>query len=46
MKNAIPLDAPRVSGKELFIRELVDDDFTGEKLSRKSRTGFIVLRIS
>ena len=41
--ESIPKDAPIPLGKELIIRAFVDADFAGEIISRRSRTGFMVL---
>ena len=37
-----PPDAPEPLGKEFLLRAYVDSDHAGEKLTRRSRTGFIV----
>ena len=41
--EARPPNAPRPLGKEFLIRCFVDADFAGDLLSRRSRTGFIVM---
>ena len=41
-KESPPLNAPDSKGKEFIIRAYVNDSFTGCKLTRRSRTGFIV----
>jgi hypothetical protein len=42
LKEAIPVDAPPARGKEVEIRMFVDSDHAGDKLTRRSRTGFII----
>ena len=42
-EEEIPEDCPRPLGKELIIRSYVDADFAGDVLTRRSRTGFIVM---
>ena len=42
-EEAIPLNAPEPLGKELLIRIYVDADFAGDQLTRRSRTGYIVM---
>ena len=42
-KEDIPKNVPRPLGKELLIRCFVDADFAGDLLSRRSRSGFLVL---
>ena len=42
-KEDVPGSIPRPLGKELIIRAFVDADFSGEKLTRRSRTGFIIV---
>lgn len=39
----LPPGRPRPLGKEMIIRAFVDADFAGKKLTRRSRTGFIVM---
>ena len=41
-KEAIPSNAPKPLGNELVIRAFVDADHAGDKVSRRSRTGFVV----
>ena len=41
-KEEIPLNAPTPLGKPMIIRAFVDADHAGNKLTRRSRTGFIV----
>ena len=43
MKEEVTDDCPRPLGKELIIRAYVDADFAGDQLTRRSRTGFIVM---
>ena len=43
MKEALPPDVPKSLGKEFFIRAFVDADFSRDKISRRSRTGFLVM---
>jgi hypothetical protein len=40
VQEAIPSNAPEPLGKEVVIRCFVDADHAGDKLSRRSRTGF------
>jgi hypothetical protein len=42
VKEAIPPDMPKPKGKTLVIRLFVDSDHAGDKLVRRSRTGFII----
>jgi hypothetical protein len=42
VKEAIPENKPKPRGKTLVIRLFVDSDHAGDKLVRRSRTGFIV----
>lgn len=39
----LPPGRPRPLAKEMAIRAFVDVDFAGEKLTQRSRTGFIVM---
>ena len=39
----IPDGCPRPLGKEMLIRAFVDADFAGDTLTRRSRTGYIVM---
>ena len=41
-KEAIPLDIPEPRGKPIDLRLYIDSDFTGNKVTHRSRTGFIV----
>ena len=41
-KESYPLNAPDIRGKEFIIRTYVDASFADCKLTRKSRTGFVV----
>ena len=43
MKDALIPDVPKSLGKEIFIRAFVDADFAGNKISRRSRTSFLVM---
>ena len=43
MKEAIPNDAPEQLGEEFIIRAFVDADFAGDKVTRRSRTGFVIM---
>ena len=43
VREDIPRNAPPPLGKEFIIRAYVDADFAGEKLTRRSRTGFVVM---
>ena len=40
--EGIPLDAPEPLGKDVDIRMMVDSDHAGDKLTRRSRTGFLI----
>ena len=40
--EAIPPDAPEPRGKEVEIRMLVDSDHAGDKLTRRSRSGYFI----
>jgi hypothetical protein len=42
IKEPRPPDAPKPRGKEVIIRVFVDADHAGEKLTRRSRTGFLI----
>jgi hypothetical protein len=42
VKEAIPPDAPEPRGKEVDLRLYCDSDHAGEKLTRRSRTGYII----
>ena len=41
-KVAIPMNAPESPGKEVDIHMLVDNDHAGEKVSCRSRIGFLI----
>ena len=41
-KEAVPPNAPPPRGKEVDLRLYVDSDHAGEKLTRRSRTGFFI----
>eukprot|EP00804_Cyclotella_cryptica_P014689 CCRYP_012691-RE/>CCRYP_012691-RE protein AED:0.35 eAED:0.35 QI:0/-1/0/1/-1/1/1/0/231 len=40
--EAIPPDAPEPRGKDVDLRMFVDSDYAGDKLTRRSRTGFMI----
>jgi hypothetical protein len=42
IKEALPHNAPEPRGKEVDIRVFVDADHAGDKITRRSRTGFII----
>ncbi len=42
MQEAIPPNAPKPRGKGVDLRMFVDSDHTGDKQTRRSRTGFII----
>ena len=42
VKEAIPPNAPVPRGKEIDLRLFVDSDHAGDKLTRRSRTGFLI----
>jgi hypothetical protein len=42
VEEAIPTDAPESRGKEVDLRLYVDSDHAGEKLTRRSRTGYFI----
>ena len=42
VKEAIPMDAPTPKGKEVVLRMYVDSDHAGDRLTRRSRTGFVI----
>jgi hypothetical protein len=42
VKEAIPTDAPEPRGKEVDLRLYCDSDHAGEKLTRRSRTGYFI----
>ena len=41
-KEAIPLNTPELCGKEVDICMFVDSDHTGDKVSCRSRSGFLI----
>jgi hypothetical protein len=41
-KELIPVDAPKALGKSVLLRMFVDSDHAGDKVSRRSRTGFVI----
>jgi hypothetical protein len=43
ISEELPPGRSRPLGKEFIIRAFVDADFAGEKLTRRSRTGFIIM---
>ena len=43
VKELVPDNAPKPIGKEFIIRVFVDADFAGDSLTRRSRTGFLVM---
>lgn len=42
MKEAIPLNAPKSRGKDVNMRMFIDSNYTGDNLTRRSRTGFMI----
>jgi len=40
--EAIPTDAPDPLGKDVDLRMMVDSDHAGDKITRRSRTGFLI----
>ena len=42
VKEALPPNAPKPLGKEVVLRMSVDSDRAGEKVDRRSRTGFVI----
>eukprot|EP00804_Cyclotella_cryptica_P003089 CCRYP_006074-RA/>CCRYP_006074-RA protein AED:0.29 eAED:0.04 QI:0/0/0/0.75/0.33/0.5/4/0/1079 len=42
VKEAIPPNAPEPRGKDVDLRMFVDSDHAGDKLTRRSRTGFMI----
>ena len=42
VKEAIPPNAPEPRGKEIELRMFVDSDHAGDKLKRRSRSGFFI----
>ena len=43
LKEELPHDCPRPLGNEVVIRAFVDVDFAGDGITRRSRTGFMVM---
>ena len=43
VEEAKLLNAPKLFGKEVVLRMFVDSDHAGNKVDRRSRTGFILL---
>ena len=41
-KETLPTNAPKPLGKEMIVRAFVDASFGGCKLTRRSRTGFVI----
>jgi hypothetical protein len=42
VKETIPSDAHDPRGKEFYLHLFVDYDHSGEQLTRRSRTGFVI----
>jgi hypothetical protein len=42
IKEPIPPNAPEERGRELVVRLFVDSDHAGDKLTRRSRTGYLI----
>ena len=42
VKEALPPNAPEARGKEVDLRLFVDSDHAGDKLARRSRSGFLI----
>ena len=42
VEEAIPTNAPRPRGKDIDLRLMVDSDHAGDKLRRRSRTGYYI----
>ena len=42
VKEAVPPNAPKARGKEVDLRLYVDSDHAGDKMVRRSRTGFFI----
>jgi hypothetical protein len=40
--EAIPTNAPRALGKEIDLRMMVDSDHAGDKVTRRSRSGYLI----
>ena len=43
LREEVPDYCPRPFGKEMITWEYVDEDFAGETITRRSRTGFIIM---
>ena len=43
VEEVLPKNAPKPMGKEFIIRAFVDADFAGDSLTRRSRTGLLVM---
>ena len=43
VRESIPTNTPRLIGKEFIIHAFVDADFAGDSLTRRSRSGFLVM---
>ena len=43
VEKVLPKNAPKPVGKEFIIRAFVDADFAGDSLTRRSRTGLLVM---
>ena len=43
LKEELPHDCPRSLGNEFVIQVFVDADFAGDRITRRSRTGFMVM---
>ncbi|KAL7502891.1 hypothetical protein ACHAXN_000764, partial [Cyclotella atomus] len=43
-EELIPVDAPKALGKSVLLQMFVDSDHAGDKKSRRSRTGFVILQ--
>ena len=41
-KEAIPPNAPEPRGKDVDLRMMVDSDHAGDKVTRRSRTGYMI----
>ena len=41
VREQIPVDAPEPRGKDVDVRLFVDADFAGDKVNRRSQTGYI-----
>ena len=43
VEEEIPSGCPQPLGKEFLIRAYVDANFAGDRITRRSRTGFVVM---